>query len=230
MRQVVNVIDFYPSLLHSNACMNRCVVVFLIAFSFSFVQAEISPQLENIVQQLDWDMTRIGKKGNQARVRAITKLTCIGQRSLEERSRVLQTAGRLLGHENPMIVNAALTLFNNLYATQEIISYHPTFRLRHAFPDTSEVQSILNYILNDKYEGIEIINEFYPQRVDDVLGLNSLASLFEKERGTALKIRLRIFSSYEPTPYENNLISSIAGEVIRDFHIGPLVPTDSACY
>ncbi|MBI3018906.1 MAG: hypothetical protein HYY61_03350 [Deltaproteobacteria bacterium] len=108
--------------------MKGIVFWFLALSLFSAIShAEISPQLESIVQQLDWDMTRIGGQGQKYRVRAVTQLTCLGRDGEEIQERVLQTAGRLLSHENPIVVNAAHQVFLNLGAAHLTSSYLQPF-------------------------------------------------------------------------------------------------------
>ncbi|MBI2608932.1 MAG: hypothetical protein HYW47_04945 [Deltaproteobacteria bacterium] len=182
-----------------------------------------------MIQQLDWDMTRIGRQGQKARNRAVTKLTCLGKREEETRQRVLETAGRLLGHSNIIVNEAAMNVFQNLDAVQEMNDYKQKFLLRYGSPQNrNEVKEIFHEIFTREDEGLEVIKEFYPDR-DDVIYLNELSDLYNDHTGQRLKIRLRTFSLKYPDRQERDNISHIQAEVIEDFHVSEMVPTDPAC-
>lgn len=196
-------------------------------FSQASVPVQLSSELEEIIQQLDWDMTRVGNKGQKHRNRAVRKLTCIGQMGGEEKMSVLHTIGRLLGHENELVVKAAAQIFENLSEPTE--GYLQEFRVRsRPLQNWSDMQDVLGDLSGNKLEGLEIIHESYPT-LGEVQRMNELVDLFFHRTGHILKIRLRVFSFNPPTQMEWTAIYSLRGQITSDFHVGPEVPVDFIC-
>ncbi len=213
--------------------MYRIVVYFLSFISLTVIspplETAISPELEKIIEQLDWDMTRIGGQGRKARNRAVKKLICIGEKGAEEKERILVTAGRLLAHENPLVTTAAQDIFINLGALDSIDRYRQPYYLRYRVPlSNADLTYVMNQIKEGEYEGLEVISEFYPS-AQDIRYLNYLIDLVRHETHPLLYIRLRVFSLYPPDPAERYYISLIRASVEEDFHIGEQTPTDEAC-
>ena len=145
--------------------MNRWVVcgfIILTLLSPSLSYTDVSPELESVIQQLDWDMTRTGTLGRRARNRAVTKLICVAEMGKPEKERVFKTVGRLLDHDVDVIVEASWRIINELQAEKEIDEYRQAFLIRNGYPSHHrEVLTIVNHLLAQDYKGIEFIKEFY---------------------------------------------------------------------
>ena len=203
---------------------------FFLILGGNYFALALPQNIEDVVQQLDWDMTRPGKVGKKYRNAAVQKLVCLGQWGSEERERVLQTAGRLLGHENSVIVTRVIQLITQLNAIDEIDEYKQKMLIRYGHPDSDhDVQETLHALLYENLEGIEVIKEFYPTP-SDVRYLNQLAKNYKLATEKTLKVRLRTLSDVEPTLWEEVYIGSIQASVEKDFHIyKSRIPDDFLC-
>lgn len=212
--------------------MHKVLLGVVLSFFLSLPsQARISIEqedLEKVIQQLDWEMTREGTRGQHYRNRVVRKLTCIAQLGKTYEERVFHTAGRLLGHENEKVRDAAWQIFRNLSAEFEAYRFSQKFLLRSRhLQHYDDMMDVLEYLVDNKQEGLEIIHEFYPT-MGEASRLNQLVDLFFQRTGRVLKIRLRVFTLNEPTSMEWTAIYSIKGEVIQDFHLDK-VDTDFIC-
>ncbi|MBI2027332.1 MAG: hypothetical protein HYS98_05975 [Deltaproteobacteria bacterium] len=205
-----------------------CVLGVLVVSGFSFA---LPQNVEDAVQQLDWDIARSGPLGRKYRNIAVKKLSCLGNWGHDERKRVLETTGRLLGHENQAVIRSLWDLMDHLKVQmKEISKYEQKILIysRHLEND-QDVQEALVRLTEYELEGIEIINEFYPLDMD-VRYLNELSKKYTLATQKILKVRLRTLSSVEPTILEKIRISSITAIVETDFHIfKERVPTDFLC-
>ncbi|MBI4040976.1 MAG: hypothetical protein HY390_03800 [Deltaproteobacteria bacterium] len=210
-------------------------IAILLSICFFFVfwvlksHAAIPSDVEAVIQQLDWDMTKIGPRGRRARYVAAMKLACLADQGKEERERVLTTLGRLLGHENSVVITAVQRVVHNIHAEEEMDAYRQNFFLRYGAPQRKEdIFEIVEILLKNKWNGIEILHEFYPSR-EDVDSLNQLSDFYTAQTKLPLTIRLRTFYVHEPNFWEWKRISMIRGVVITDFHVAPFVSTLNVC-
>ena len=199
------------------------------AAHFQEESALVPEELEKLVQLLDWHMTLQGERGRRLRNVAVTKLSCVGKQGVGERYRVIETAGRLLDHYNPIVVEAATRIGRNLNAVQEIQFWRKPFWIRNKVPLSSgQFQATLDTLIEKKYEGLEVIQEFYPDR-EDVYTLNQLADRFHERTGRVLKVKWRMFNLEQPTEYQKELMGQIKAIFIKDFHHFGRVGYDVEC-